>query len=327
MTTTAAVYASKPRGQALPAWLRRHMPLVIVYGLLLVMFVVTALVAERFLTARNLYNVLRTAAFLGTVAVGQTLVTLTAGIDLSVGSLVKLSVLVGAILMAGASANTPLAVGAVLLLGAGVGLVHALLINEVRVAPFIVTLGSYSILRGISLAITSKPVGKAAPEVLGLYDQRVGPVPVLVILFAVLLVVMIGVLRRTRFGRHIYAVGGSEEVAQLSGVPVKRIRYGVYMLCSMSAALTGLLYLSRMGIGDPVVGDGLELQSITAVILGGTSLFGGRGGLIGTLGGVLLLTLTNNMLVMLNVNQWIQQLIQGLIIVAAVALYNQKGRR
>jgi ribose/xylose/arabinose/galactoside ABC-type transport system permease subunit len=190
-----------------------------------------------------------------------------------------------------------------------------------------VTLGSYSILRGLSLAITSKPVGRAAPEVLALYDQKIGPVPLLVILFALLLVVVILMLRRTRFGRHVYAVGGSEEVAQLSGVPVKRIRYGVYMLCSMSAALTGLLYLSRMGVGDPVVGDGLELQSITAVILGGTSLFGGRGGLIGTLGGVLLLTLTNNMLVMLNVNQWIQQLIQGLIIVGAVALYNQKGRR
>jgi ribose/xylose/arabinose/galactoside ABC-type transport system permease subunit len=328
MTSSAAVYAStRTRGRGLPVRLRRHMPLVIVYGVLLVMFVFTAVMAERFLTTRNLFNVLRTATFLGTVAVGQTLVILTAGIDLSVGSLVKLSVLVGAILMAGESQNTLVGVGAVLLIGAGVGLVHALLINEVRVAPFIVTLGSYSILRGVSLAITSKPVGRASPEVLGLYDLRVGPVPLLVLLFALLLVLAILMLRRTRFGRHIYAVGGSEEVAHLSGVAVKRVRYGVYMLCSMCAALTGLLYLSRMGVGDPVVGDGLELQSITAVILGGTSLFGGRGGLVGTLGGVLLLTLTNNMLVMLNVNQWIQQLIEGLIIVAAVALYNQKGRR
>jgi ribose/xylose/arabinose/galactoside ABC-type transport system permease subunit len=325
--TTTALYSANARRPGLPVWLRRHMPLIIVYGLLAVMFVYTALLSERFLTARNLFNILRTAAFLGTVAVGQTLVILTAGIDLSVGSLVKLAVLVSAILMAGEAQNTPLAVGVVLLMSAGVGLIHALLINEVRVAPFIVTLGTYSILRGLSLAIASKPVGRAAPGVLALYDQKIGPVPLLVILFALLLVAGIVMLRRTRFGRHIYAVGGSEEVAQLSGVAIKRVRYGVYTLCSMAAGLTGLLYLSRMGVGDPVVGDGLELQSVTAVILGGTSLFGGRGGLIGTLGGVLLLTLTNNMLVMLNVNQWIQQLIEGIIIVGAVALYKQKRQR
>ena len=116
------------------------------------------------MTTRNLFNLLRTASFLGVVAIGQTFVILTAGIDLSVGSLVKLSVLVGAILMAGESANTWWAVGAVLLLGATVGLGHGLFINELRVAPFIVTLGSYSILRGISLAIASKPVGRASPE-------------------------------------------------------------------------------------------------------------------------------------------------------------------
>jgi ribose/xylose/arabinose/galactoside ABC-type transport system permease subunit len=263
---------------------------------------------------------------LGVVAIGQTLVVLTGGIDLSVGSLVKLSVLVSAILMAGKSNNMWLAVGAVLMLGAVVGVVHGLLINSLRVAPFIVTLGSYSILRGISLAIASNPVGRASPELLLLYDQRVGPVSLLAVGFLLLLVAMSIVLGYTRFGRHVYAVGGNEEVARLSGVSATRVRYGVYILCSVLAALTGLLYLSRMGVGDPVVGDNLELQSITAVILGGTSLFGGRGGLIGTLGGVLLLALSNNMLVMLNVNQWYQQLIEGLIIVGAVALYNQRSR-
>jgi ribose/xylose/arabinose/galactoside ABC-type transport system permease subunit len=325
MTTTALYQSSPASGTA--AFLRRNMPVVMVYVVLLILFVFAAISSERFLTARNLFNLLRTASFLGVVAIGQTFVILTAGIDLSVGSLVKLSVLVGAILMAGQSANLWWAVGVVLLLGAVVGLGHGLLINTLRVAPFIVTLGSYSILRGVSLAIASKPVGRATPELLLLYDQRIGPVPVLVVGFIVLVGAMIIVLRRTRFGRHIYAVGGNEEVARLSGISATRIRYAVYVICSLSAALTGLLYLSRMGVGDPVVGDNLELQSITAVILGGTSLFGGRGGLIGTLGGVLLLALTNNMLVMLNVNQWYQQLIEGLIIVGAVALYNQRGRR
>jgi ribose/xylose/arabinose/galactoside ABC-type transport system permease subunit len=322
-TTLYQASTSNPTG----TFLRRNIQVLTVYAVLFVLFVFVAISSDRFFTTRNLFNLLRTASFLGVVAIGQTFVVLTAGIDLSVGSLVKLSVLVGAITMAGESANTWWSVGAVLLLGAAIGLAHGLLINSLRVAPFIVTLGSYSILRGISLAIASKPVGRATPEVLLLYDQKLGPVPVLAAGFFVLWVAMVIVLGYTRFGRHIYAVGGNEEVARLSGVSATRVRYGVYILCSVLAALTGLLYLSRMGVGDPVVGDNLELESITAVILGGTSLFGGRGGLIGTLGGVLLLALTNNMLVMLNVNQWYQQLIEGLIIVGSVALYNQRSRR
>jgi ribose/xylose/arabinose/galactoside ABC-type transport system permease subunit len=309
------------------AFVRRNSALIVVYGLLLVMFIGASLASERFLTDRNLFNVLRQAAFLGTAAIGQTLVILSGGIDLSIGSVVKLSVLVSAILMDGKPENIFVAVIATLALGAVIGLVHATLITRLNVAPFIVTLGTYSILRGLSLSIATSPIGRAAPGVLSLYDLKIGPVPVLVILFAVLLVVTIFVLRRTPFGRYVYAVGGNEQVARLSGIPVNRVKFGVYILCGVLASLTGLLWLSRMGVGDPVIGDGLELQAITAVILGGTSLFGGRGGVIGTLGGVLLIGLTNNLLVILSVNQWLQDFIEGLIIVGAVALYKQKGRR
>ena len=290
------------------------------------MFVGASLLSDRFLTDRNLANVLRQAAFLGTAALGQMLVILTGGIDLSVGSLVKLSVLVAALLMNGRPEMTWPAIAATLLLGVVVGLLHALLITKLNVAPFIVTLGTYSVLRGIALTVATKPVGRASPAILDLYDLRLGPVPVLVIGFAFLLVIVAVLLRRSPFGRYIYAVGGNEQVARLSGLPVNRVKFGVYVLCSVLAAATGLLYVSRMGIGDPVVGDGLELQTITAVILGGTSLLGGRGTVIGTLGGVLLLGLTSNLLVVLKVNQWIQELIQGVIIVGAVALYKQKGR-
>jgi ribose transport system permease protein len=306
--------------------LRRHTPVLVVYGLLLLMVIGASLTADRFLTERNIFNVLRQAAFLGVAAIGQTLVILSGGIDLSVGSLAKLALLVSALVMNGQPALLWPAIGITLLLGALIGWLHAFLVNRFNVAPFIVTLGTYSILRGVAFAITTTPIGRATPGLLTLYDLKVGPVPVLVIGFALLLGAVIFMLRNTPFGRYIYAVGGNEQVARLSGVPVPRVRTGVYMLCSMLAAVTGLLYLSRMGIGDPVVGDGLELQTITAVILGGTSLFGGRGGVIGTLGGVLLLGLTNNLLVVLRVNQWIQDLIEGLIIVGAVALYKQKGR-
>jgi ribose/xylose/arabinose/galactoside ABC-type transport system permease subunit len=322
MTTQAVSLTNLPSLR-----LRRNAPLLIVYGLILAMVLFGTLNSDRFLTDRNLLNVMRQAAFLGTLAIGQTLVILMGGIDLSVGSLVKLSVLVAAIVMNGSSENTIAAVLATLALGIVVGAVHALAITQLNIAPFIVTLGTYSILRGIALNISTAPIGRASPELVTFYDEKIGPFYVLIVIFLVVLLGAIFMLRRTPFGRYIYAIGGSEQVARLSGIPVNRVKFGVYILCSVLASLTGLFLLSRYGIGDPVVGDGLELQSITAVILGGTSLFGGRGGMIGTLGGVLLLGLTGNLLVVLNANQWIRDLIQGAVILIAVALYKQRGRR
>jgi ribose/xylose/arabinose/galactoside ABC-type transport system permease subunit len=323
--------AISPAGSArghpgVPPALRRHGSLIIVYGLILALAVYASLSSPNFLTERNIFNVVRTAAFLGTVAIGQTFVIIAGGIDLSVGSLIKLAVLVSAILMNGEPENIGFAVAATLAMGAVVGLVNGLLITKARIAPFIVTLGAYSILRGLAYAVATRPVGRAAPGFLRLYDFKLGPAPLLAVFLVALVLIGTFVLRRTAFGRYIYAIGGAEQVARLSGIRVDLIKIGVYVLCSTLAALTGLLYLSRAGIGDPVTGEGAELQAITAVILGGTSLFGGQGGLIGTLGGVLLMGLTNNVLVILNVSSWYQELIQGLVIVGAVALYKQKRR-
>jgi len=317
---------SERGGLRVPPSLRRHASLLIVYGLILVLGVYASLSSPNFLTERNIFNVLRTAAFLGTVAIGETLVIISGGIDLSVGSVIKLAVLMSAIVMDGKPENVAIAVAATLAMGAVVGLINGLLITKVRIAPFIVTLGAYSILRGVSYTVATKPVGRAAPGFLRLYDLKLGPIPLLVIFLAIVIGAGIFVLRRTAFGRHIYAIGGNEQVARLSGIQVDRVKVGVYMLCSTLAALTGLLYLARSGVGDPVTGEGAELQAITAVMLGGTSLFGGQGGLMGTLGGVLLMGLTNNVLVILNVSSWYQELIQGLVIVGAVALFKQKRR-
>jgi ribose transport system permease protein len=297
-----------------------------VYGVILILGVYASLLSPNFLTERNIFNVLRTAAFLGTVAIGETLVIISGGIDLSAGSVIKLAVLMSALLMDGKPENITVAIAATLAMGAVAGLINGLLITKVRIAPFIVTLGAYSILRGVSYRVATKPVGRAARGFVHLYDLKFGPVPLLVIFLALLIVAGIFVLRRTAFGRYIYAIGGNEQVARLSGIRVDRVKIGVYMLCSTLAALTGLLYLARSGVGDPVIGEGAELQAITAVILGGTSLFGGQGGLTGTLGGVLLMGLTNNVLVLLNVSSWYQELIQGLVIVGAVALYKQRRR-
>lgn len=324
MTTasSAAVITASPRA----AWLRRKAPLLIVYGLIFLMLIYGTANSDRFLTDRNLLNVLRQCAFLGTLAIAETFVILTGGIDLSVGSVVKLSVLVGAIIMNGASENTIPAIVVTLGIGALIGVIHALAVTRLNIAPFIVTLGTYSVIRGVSFLITTTPIGRASPELVTFYDQKWFGVYALIVIFVILLLVAIFILRRTAFGRYIYAVGGSEQVARLSGLPVNRVKMGVYILCSLLASLTGLLLLSRYGIGDPVVGDGLELQAITAVILGGTSLFGGRGGMLGTVGGVILLVLTGNLLVVLNANQWIRELIQGAVILIAVALYKQKGK-
>ena len=323
----SAIASSAGRGHlGVPPALRRHGSLIMVYGLILALGVYASFASPNFLTERNIFNVLRTAAFLGTVAIGQTFVIISGGIDLSVGSVIKLAALVSAILMNGKPENIGFAVAATLAMGAVIGLINGVLITKVRIQPFIVTLGAYSILRGLAYTVATRPVGRAAPGFLRLYDLKVGPAPLLAIFLAALVLAGTFVLRRTAFGRHIYAVGGAEQVARLSGIRVDLVKIGVYVLCSTLAALTGLLYLSRAGIGDPVTGEGAELQAITAVILGGTSLFGGAGGLIGTLGGVLLMGLTNNVLVILNVSSWYQELIQGLVIVGAVALYKQRRR-
>ncbi|MCA0454344.1 MAG: ABC transporter permease [Chloroflexi bacterium] len=301
----------------------RNTRILAVYILIGILLLIGALSSERFLSERNLFNVLRQASFLGVVTLGQMLVILTAGIDLSVGSVVKLTVLVSAVLMNGSSENTIPVMFIVMGLGLLIGFVHAFFINQLDINPFIVTLASYVILRGIALSISTSPIGKSSREVLLFYDQRLGPLSVIFVLFILLVAFLYWMLRYTTFGRYIYALGGNQEVARLSGIPIKRVRYGVFMLCSLLASLCGLLWLSRMGVGDPVIGNSLELSTITAVIIGGTSLFGGRGGVIGTIGGVLLLTILANLLVTLNVPQYYQGLIEGAVIVAAVALYKQ----
>ena len=308
------------------SFLQRHSLVLIVYGMILVLMFIGAINSERFLSLRNLTNVLRQSAYLGIAALGEMLVILTAGIDLSIGSLVKLSVLVSAILMDGNPDNVWMAVILTLGMGLVVGLIHAFLINEFNLSPFVVTFASLFILQGISLTITTKPIGRASRDFLMLYSQKFLGVPIIVYYFIFITLLIMFLLRKTVFGKHIYAIGGNLSVAQLSGIPVKRVRYGVYGLCSVLAASTGLLWLMRMGVGDPVIGKELELNAIIAVVIGGTSLFGGRGTVTGVLGGILLLTFTDNLLVVLGVNQFISGLIKGIIFVIAVAFYKQADR-
>ncbi|MDQ4078420.1 MAG: ABC transporter permease [Chloroflexota bacterium] len=304
-------------------WRDNAVPLILL-AVLLLLTLVGILNSPLFRSPRNIFNLLRQAVSLGLVSIGQTLVILTGGIDLSVGAVVKLTSLLTAGIMNGREEWMLPAIMAALMVGGTIGLINGLLVTRLSVPPFVATLGTWIMVNGISLLYTTSPIGRIAPPFFRVYTETIGPVPVSVIAFLLFWLMWVFVLRRTAFGRHIYAVGGNERVAHLSGIPVKRVRLAVYTISGLLAAMTGLFLVSRMGVGDPVVGTGLELDSITAVILGGTSLFGGVGSLVGTLEGVLLLSLISNLFNLLDVSTWYQQLIKGAIILGAVAIYKQE---
>jgi len=213
-----------------------------------------------------------------------------------------------------------------LLIGLGVGRAHGWITQRGRVPPFIATLGTGLILQGAGLAYTTVPKG-GAPPVMGdlLYYGTVGSIPYPVITLVAIFVLMLVLLSRTGFGRAIYAVGGNPEVARRSGINVMRTRVSVYCLGSFLVAIAALIATARMGIGDPLAGMGMELDSITVVVIGGTSLFGGRGSLFGTLAGVIIMMLINNVMVDLGVNIFYQQLIKGFVVLLVVALYKQRA--
>lgn len=284
-----------------------------------------------FRTSQNLTNVLQQSIVLGLVAIGMALVVLSGGIDFSVGAVVKVSMIVAAIVMDGRSSMIVPAIAAAVGIGLAVGLVNGLVVTQLNAAPFIVTFGTATILRGIALTISTAPIGLAAAGFLQVYDAAVGipgfgRLPLAVVGAALLWVAAWVVVARTRFGRHLYAVGGDEEVARLAGIRPRRVRVAAYVISATLASVAGLYALATSGIGDPTAGDGLEFDAIAAVALGGTSLYGGVGGIVGTLGGVLLLTLVNNVFNLLQISSWYQGMLKGAIILLAVAVYRQRRR-
>ncbi len=305
--------------------IRENAGLLAIWGVLAAMIAVSAIYSPTFRSTGNIFNALRQSVFLGIVSIGQTIVVIAGGIDLSVGSIAKLVTLIAAGVMQG---KEELAAPVILLcLGVGclIGLVNGLIVTRLNVAPFIATLGTFSIVRGFAYGYTTTPIGSISRSVRAIYSTQIGPVPLPVIIFAVLMIAGVIMLKLSVFGRHVYAVGGSVQVARLSALKVDRLRLAVFVISGFLAALAGVLMVSRMTVGDPNVGEGMELDSIAAVALGGTSLLGGRGGLMGTLAGVLILAFVSNIFNLLSLDVWYQQLIKGLIILAAVAIYKQKS--
>jgi ribose transport system permease protein len=297
-----------------------------VAGLIALLLVIGLVFSEQFRSANNLLNVLEQAAPLSFVALGQTLVILTGGIDLSFASQIALiSSLTSGLIDGHPERVIPVVCGA-LMLGAAIGLANGALILWLRVHPLIVTLGMAATLQGLVLLYTVVPVGSIPPDYDFLAYGRLGGLPVGIIL-AILCYVVVGcILRYTRLGRDIYAYGGDAHAATMVGLPVSRVVLITYALAGLCAAATAIFLVSRLGVGDPVADQNINLTSITPVVVGGTLLSGGRGGVLGTFLGVLMVQLLNNLLNFLDVSTFYQWMVQGVIVIVAVSLYVERKR-
>jgi ribose/xylose/arabinose/galactoside ABC-type transport system permease subunit len=298
----------------------------ILAGVLVALCVALALTTPNFLTVGNLINVLRQISLNGILAVGVTYVLLTGGVDLSLGSVVALTGVVAACLAHPGQYPVVVPIAAGILAGTTCGAVNGLVITQGRVAPFIATLGMMTVARGLALVVSGgKPVSNLSDPFRSIGGEVAGfPVPILILL------AVVGVswvfLTNTRLGRYLYAVGGNETAARASGLNVRGVKLFAYTVCGALSGLAGVVLAARITTGQPNAGLAYELDAIAAVVIGGTSLSGGVGGVAGTLLGVLLMGVLNNGLDLLNVSSYYQQIIKGLIIVGAVWM-DRSGRR
>jgi len=273
-----------------------------------------------FLTVPNLINVMRQISINGILAVGVTYVLLTGGVDLSLGSLVAVSGVVAATLAHPNQHSLALPVMLGVMTGAACGAVNGLVVTRGKVAPFIATLGMMTVARGLALVISGgRPVSNLSGDFTRLGGDVAG-VPIPVIVLAVSAFLSIVFLRNLRLGRYIYAVGGNENAARASGINVAAVKLFAYSACGAMAGVAGVVLAARITTGQPNAGVGYELDAIAAVVIGGTSLSGGVGGIGGTILGALLIGVINNGLDLLNVTSYYQAIVKGIIIVGAVWL-------
>lgn len=309
------------------------------YGIVLIllaMLVAFSLLSEGFFTARNIFNIIRQISFMGLIAIGVTMVILTGGIDLGSGSVLALAAVLATSLAqlpesatlkyAGLSVPIGVPVLVALLIGALTGWVNGALIARFRIPPFIATLGMMTVARGFALIYSNKPLSQLTPEYNFIGQGAIAGVPFPVIILLVVAVLTHIMLNNTPFGRYIYALGGNEQAARISGVNIDRVKIGVYTLAGLLSGLAGLVVSSRVGSGQPGQGVGIELDAIAAAVIGGTSLSGGIGTIWGTIVGALIIGVLDNGLILLNVDQYWITIVKGTIIVVAVIIDQRKNR-
>jgi ribose transport system permease protein len=304
--------------------------------ILLALVLVFSLTAENFLSEDNLRNILRQYSVPAILAVGQTLVIVSAGIDLSVASTAALSGSVMGVLYAHEGWPEPLALLMGLLAGFAVGAINGFVITKWRVPDFIATLGAFTAVRGVALLVTDGlPVpdytkaqeGRTVPDSIStLGAESVFGIPQIALVAAACALVGWFILSRTTLGRAAYAIGGNREAARVSGIRVERTKWAIYIISGLMAAVAGFMLTGRQGSANALMGEGMELQSIAAVVVGGTNLFGGEGTIGGTIIGVLIIGVLNNGLNILGVADFWQRVVNGSIIVAVVALDQWRRR-
>lgn len=300
------------------------------YGILIfliALFIVLSFASPYFLTVDNLTKVLRQVSVIGIVTVGMTMVILTGGIDLSVGSILSLSSVILAKLMV-SGFNIPVSIFFTLLAGVGMGLFNGFLINKAQISPLISTLGTMTIFKGITYIVTGGGTIYGFPEGFSFIGQGyILGLPVPVIILALVYLLGFIVLNRTRFGTYIYGIGGNERASLLSGVRVKRVKYMVYAFSGFLAALASVVMLSRINSALPNSGLGLEFDVVTAVVLGGISVNGGEGKLQGVIIGLLIIGILSNGMILLGIDEYFQTVVKGLVLLLAVAMDNLGQRK
>jgi len=290
---------------------------------LVALFVVAGIVSPIFYRPQNIFNVLQQASALGVVSVGQTLVILSGGIDLSIASIMATSCVFAAALMAGKNSMVIPITLFCLAIGALAGFLNGIITTRRNAPPFIVTLGTALIFQGIRFVYTKgAPFGSIPSWLRFLGRGGIGFVPASVIIFLFLALVMEAILQRSAYGRKIYAVGDNKVAALYSGINVPNIILSVYALSGIFAAFGGLVLAGYLGFGDNWAGKGYELDAIAAVVVGGTSLAGGEGGMGGTVVGVLLITILSNIVLLAGLPYQFQQIVKGLVVAAAVIFYS-----
>ena len=302
----------------------------IVYGVLVFAIVVgtvlTATEGRNFFATGNIAAILTFTSTLGLIAVGQTMVILVGSLDLSVPYVVSLCSVIAGSVMAGETGNIVPGVMIALAVAAGIGAVNGLVVSLLGVHGFIATLGMGLIISGYMTA-NYKGTSGSAPEPFRVIDTaNIGPIPLSAIIMLICALLAILMLRKTRVGHHMYAVGGDREVARLSGIRTAVPVVVAHTLCSLLAGLAGLLLLARLSVGNPTIGSqgDYDLMSIAAVVLGGTLLAGGKGNILGTLGGVAIFAVMDQVMSVIEVPSFLQDVFRGLVIVLAVAVYARR---
>ncbi|MBY7142821.1 ABC transporter permease [Virgibacillus sp. NKC19-3] len=304
------------------SWIWTEYSVVIAF---LILFILSSIMSPRFLELSNLMNILMQVSIIGVVALGMTMVMLSGGIDLSVGSVLAL-VGVFTVITLNASGNVFIAILTALAVGAFVGFLNGFMVAKLKIASFIATLGMMAAAR--SIALYTSDGGSISGEVGGfssISNSSIAGIKSPIIIFAVMAVIVFVLLQQTRFGRYVYAIGSNEKGALLSGIRVDRIKMTVYTLAGMLVSVAAIIETSRLNsISSSSSGMLYELDAIAAVIIGGTRMTGGRGKVVGTIFGVLILGILNNMMNLINVSPYLQGFVTGLVIIIAVVFQKRE---